>query len=235
VRTVYGVRGRPGWDVCAALCPCTASCAACQLAAHVAAKGPSPFLPPPNSRLGPLPRRGSSSALYPSVCSDPCALALTWYPPRNLRAGSVRVDSDRFSCNRHVFAWSLACVLCGSLTSPCTRAAQGATLTGLPFWAHFFCSSFCLDHHLTRVNFGLPGSDLWLDCYEPCCCRVLIHCLLPGVGTLICCLYTAQTLENDRLLVAQATLVGAPKLMLNSEVTLELPCVTIVSDQPRGC
>ena len=78
MRTVYGIRGRPGWDVCTALCPCTAQCSACQIASHVAHKGPAPHWPAPNSQLS-LPRHGCYSDAYPSVCSDPCAMVLTWY------------------------------------------------------------------------------------------------------------------------------------------------------------
>ena len=31
VRAAYGIMGTPGWDVCAALCPCTCLCSACQV------------------------------------------------------------------------------------------------------------------------------------------------------------------------------------------------------------
>lgn len=74
---------------------------------------------------------------------------------------------------------------------------------------------------------------MWLDCLEPCCYRFLIHAV-PGIGTLYCCYYTAQTLENHHQLINQATMQGAPKLMLNTEVTIELPQVTVVRDQPRS-
>ena len=81
-----------------------------------------------------------------------------------------------------------------------------------------------------KVNFGVPGSDVWTDCLEPSCCTVCVQ-LVPGVGSVAACLYTLQHLENDRTLLAQATSTGAPRLLLNTEVAIELPSVLV--DQPR--
>jgi len=38
-------------------------------------------------------------------------------------------------------------------------------------------------------------------------------------------------IENDRLLLLEATATGAPRMLMNSEVTVALP--TVVVDQPR--
>jgi len=56
---------------------------------------------------------------------------------------------------------------------------------------HLCCSSFCVDHHVIRKNFGVPGGDLSTDCIEPICCQ-LGMCVIPGIGQIVSCIYTLQ-------------------------------------------
>jgi hypothetical protein len=121
VRTVYGIEGHPGWDVCIALCPCTCLCSSCQLYTQVRHSGRPLSAPPLNKAL--LVPVCPDSCRH-SVCVDPCGLIMT------------------------------------ALTAPCTSASLGAQVTGLPFWMHLICSSFYLNRHLVRKNFGAPGTDI---------------------------------------------------------------------------
>ena len=104
----------------------------------------------------------------------------------------------------------------------CISAGHVAQVTNLPVWVPCLYSNYCFNHHILRVDLGVPGSTNWNDCIEPLICFVLAF-VLGGAMAPCCCCYYAQMLENERNLVRKAVKIQAPRLLLQPYDIDEVP------------
>lgn len=238
VRSAYGISGSPGWDVCISmvrhlkfkfinhwsifLFVCSAHARVSVQPAKCTLKSGS------KTQFIDLVKQQSSRKLACETFLKMLFLRHSGKPlniPSTNNSFLATTGGCPVSCGQSVCNDPCNCLMM-ALTSPCTSASLGAQVTGFPFWMHLFCGGFYLNHHVIRKNFGVPGSDMQSGCFEPVCCRIFIHAI-PVIGTCLCCLYTVQSLENDRSIIAQAISSGAPRFMQNTEIEVELPSVIV--------
>lgn len=100
----------------------------------------------------------------------------------------------------------------------CLSSAHVTAATGLPAWISCCYSSYCLNHHVIRMNYGIPGSTQWNDCLEPCLCFLLFIPPLTIVGITISLCYYTQMAENERVVIKKAAEKGLPRLFLSSKI-----------------
>ena len=110
--------------------------------------------------------------------------------------GSVCEDPMNF-LGHAIFSWSESAML-------------ASALLGTPFWVSYCCSNYCATHHFFRKNYGVPGSDVYEDCVEPCLCCCCC-CTSSLVCPECCCLvsmgpasYFAQQRHNERAVIREA-------------------------------
>lgn len=100
---------------------------------------------------------------------------------------------------------------------PCMSSAHLTAATGLPAWISCCYSCYCMNHHILRVNYGIPGTAHWNDCVEPCICASFLIPPLSPVAFLTYCYYT-QMMQNERLAIKQASMRGLPRLLMKSAI-----------------
>jgi len=117
----------------------------------------------------------------------------------------------------------------------CISAAHVATVADVPFWLPCLYSNYCFNHHVLRVDLGVPGSACWNDCLEPLVCCLLVIPPVTPAGVPGCCCYYAQMLENERKLITQAVKTNAPRMMLQNDAIrgLQLKGGTVAQSTTR--
>lgn len=136
------------------------------------------------------------------------------FPPTNPELSSNFVAMPREW--RHCVCLDPCNVLHILMCAQCTSAAHAAAVTGMPAWIFCCYSCYCVNHHIVRMNYGIPGTSQWNDCLEPFLCLGINFAVFPLFVTPLCsCCYFVQMLENERLVIKNAAERGLPKAFLN--------------------
>mmetsp|Transcript_1802 Transcript_1802/g.2399 ORF Transcript_1802/g.2399 Transcript_1802/m.2399 type:complete len:376 (+) Transcript_1802:40-1167(+) len=96
----------------------------------------------------------------------------------------------------------------------CVSSSHLVAITGLPAWLCCY-TTYCLNHHILRINFGVPGLTYWNDCIEPSLCFSFMF--IPGVNVFCgwcCAIYFSQQLENERSIIKYALSNNASRFFL---------------------